>query len=112
MTVFRSRWDDRKPETHVFGTDTPDRSPPSEQETHDFGPDRTDTSPSVSFVSAATGYIRLEIALCQQCGDAIADGEEFIHSVTGGVGGRIHERCYWDWYLVHCRGRTARQTGP
>ena len=38
---------------------------------------------------------------CQQCGGAIADKEEFLDSVTGGIHGRLHERCYRNWYDAH-----------
>ncbi len=42
---------------------------------------------------------------CQQCCEAITDDDEFINSATGGVRGRLHERCYRAWYDAHLRGR-------
>ena len=85
MTVFRTKWDDWNI------PDTPKC--------------RTDNTDSVSTVSAALGHIRPENGFCQQCGDAIADDDEFINSVTGGVRGRLHDRCYWSWFKAHVRGQ-------
>ena len=90
MTVFRTKWDDWSfPNTPKCGTD------------------RTDKSPSVSFVSTALGHIQPENGICQQCGNAIADEEEFIDSVTGGMRGRLHDRCYRKWYHAHIRNQPS-----
>ncbi len=42
---------------------------------------------------------------CQQCGEPVTGDDEFINSVTGGVRGRLHERCYRDWFAAHLAGR-------